>query len=30
MAAEIRRAGFTSVRATPLTLGIVALHEAQV
>jgi demethylmenaquinone methyltransferase/2-methoxy-6-polyprenyl-1,4-benzoquinol methylase len=30
MAAEIRRAGFSSVTATPLTLGIVALHEAQV
>ena len=30
MATEIRRAGFASVRATPLTLGIVALHEAQV
>jgi demethylmenaquinone methyltransferase/2-methoxy-6-polyprenyl-1,4-benzoquinol methylase len=27
MSAEIRRAGFTSVRATPLTFGIVALHE---
>jgi demethylmenaquinone methyltransferase/2-methoxy-6-polyprenyl-1,4-benzoquinol methylase len=26
---EIRRAGFASVRATPLTFGIVALHEAQ-
>ncbi len=30
IAAEIRRAGFKSVRATPLTLGIVALHEATV
>ncbi len=30
MSAEIRRAGFGSVGATPLTLGIVALHEAQV
>lgn len=29
MSAEIRRAGFTSVRATPMTFGIVALHEAQ-
>lgn len=28
IAAEIRRAGFNSVRATPLTCGIVALHEA--
>jgi demethylmenaquinone methyltransferase/2-methoxy-6-polyprenyl-1,4-benzoquinol methylase len=28
MIAEIRRAGFSSVRATPLTFGIVALHEA--
>jgi len=28
MSGEIRRAGFTSVKATPLTLGIVALHEA--
>jgi demethylmenaquinone methyltransferase/2-methoxy-6-polyprenyl-1,4-benzoquinol methylase len=28
MAEEIRRAGFTSVRATPFTFGIVALHEA--
>ena len=26
--AEITRAGFTSVQATPLTFGIVALHEA--
>jgi len=26
--AEIRRAGFNTVRATPLTFGIVALHEA--
>jgi demethylmenaquinone methyltransferase / 2-methoxy-6-polyprenyl-1,4-benzoquinol methylase len=30
MSAEILRAGFTSVRAIPLTLGIVALHEAQI
>lgn len=29
MSAEIRRAGFASVKATPLTFGIVALHEAQ-
>ena len=29
MADEIRRAGFKSVSATPLTFGIVALHEAQ-
>lgn len=29
MSAEILRAGFRSVRATPLTFGIVALHEAQ-
>jgi demethylmenaquinone methyltransferase/2-methoxy-6-polyprenyl-1,4-benzoquinol methylase len=28
MTAEIVRAGFRSVRATPLTCGIVALHEA--
>ncbi|MFZ5494951.1 MAG: bifunctional demethylmenaquinone methyltransferase/2-methoxy-6-polyprenyl-1,4-benzoquinol methylase UbiE [Verrucomicrobiota bacterium] len=28
MSAEIRQAGFASVRATPLTFGIVALHEA--
>ncbi len=28
MSAEILRAGFKSVRATPLTFGIVALHEA--
>ena len=28
MCAEILRAGFQSVHATPLTLGIVALHEA--
>ncbi len=28
MAAEIRGAGFSSVSATPLTFGIVALHEA--
>lgn len=28
MSAEIRRAGFGSVRATPMTFGIVALHEA--
>ena len=30
MSAEIRRAGFATVHATPLTFGIVALHEAQV
>lgn len=30
MSEEIRRAGFKSVKATPLTFGIVALHEAQV
>lgn len=30
MSAEIRRAGFRSVGATPLTFGIVALHEARV
>ena len=29
MSAEIFRTGFRSVEATPLTLGIVALHEAQ-
>jgi demethylmenaquinone methyltransferase/2-methoxy-6-polyprenyl-1,4-benzoquinol methylase len=29
MSAEIRRAGFNSVNASPLTFGIVALHEAQ-
>jgi len=29
MSAEIRRAGFASVSATPLTFGIVALHEAK-
>ena len=28
MSAEIQRAGFSSVRATPMTFGIVALHEA--
>jgi demethylmenaquinone methyltransferase / 2-methoxy-6-polyprenyl-1,4-benzoquinol methylase len=28
IAAEIRRAGFRTVEATPLTFGIVALHEA--
>ncbi len=28
MSAEIRRAGFRSVSATPMTFGIVALHEA--
>jgi demethylmenaquinone methyltransferase / 2-methoxy-6-polyprenyl-1,4-benzoquinol methylase len=28
IAAEIRRAGFSAVKATPLTFGIVALHEA--
>jgi len=30
MSAEIRRAGFSAVRATPMTFGIVALHEARV
>ncbi|MBI2515903.1 MAG: bifunctional demethylmenaquinone methyltransferase/2-methoxy-6-polyprenyl-1,4-benzoquinol methylase UbiE [Opitutae bacterium] len=30
MSGEILRAGFKSVRATPLTCGIVALHEARV
>ncbi len=30
MAEEIRRAGFSSVEASSLTLGIVALHEARV
>lgn len=30
MSAEILAAGFRTVSATPLTLGIVALHEAQV
>jgi demethylmenaquinone methyltransferase/2-methoxy-6-polyprenyl-1,4-benzoquinol methylase len=30
MTAEICHAGFSSVRATPLTFGIVALHEARV
>ncbi len=29
LSAEILRAGFKSVRATPLTFGIVALHEAR-
>jgi len=29
MAEEIRRVGFSSVSATPLTFGIVALHEAK-
>jgi demethylmenaquinone methyltransferase/2-methoxy-6-polyprenyl-1,4-benzoquinol methylase len=29
LAAEITAAGFSSVRATPLTCGIVALHEAR-
>lgn len=29
MSAEILRAGFKRVRATPLTFGIVALHEAE-
>ncbi len=29
MSDEIRRAGFASVAATPLTFGIVALHEAR-
>ena len=28
MSAEIHRAGFATVKATPLTFGIVALHEA--
>lgn len=30
MCDEIRRAGFSSVKATPMTFGIVALHEALV
>ena len=30
ISAEIRRAGFSSVHATPMTFGIVALHEARV
>jgi demethylmenaquinone methyltransferase/2-methoxy-6-polyprenyl-1,4-benzoquinol methylase len=30
MSAEILRAGFTEVRARPMTFGIVALHEARV
>jgi ubiquinone/menaquinone biosynthesis C-methylase UbiE len=30
MSGEISRAGFRSVEATPLTFGIVALHEARV
>ena len=29
MSAEILRAGFSAVSATPLTFGIVALHEAR-
>jgi demethylmenaquinone methyltransferase/2-methoxy-6-polyprenyl-1,4-benzoquinol methylase len=29
MSEEIRRAGFTEIRATPFTFGIVALHEAR-
>ena len=29
MAEEIRQAGFSSIRATSMTFGIVALHEAQ-
>ncbi len=29
MSAEIKRAGFSAVRATPMTFGIVALHEAR-
>ncbi len=29
MCAEISRAGFRAVRATPMTFGIVALHEAE-
>jgi demethylmenaquinone methyltransferase/2-methoxy-6-polyprenyl-1,4-benzoquinol methylase len=28
MSAEIQRAGFATVRARPLTFGVVALHEA--
>ncbi len=30
LADELRRAGFTAVRATPMTFGIVALHDATV
>jgi demethylmenaquinone methyltransferase/2-methoxy-6-polyprenyl-1,4-benzoquinol methylase len=30
MSEEIRQAGFNSVRALPLSCGIVALHEARV
>ncbi len=30
MSGEIKRAGFSSVTATPMTFGIVALHEAKV
>ena len=30
MSEEIRQAGFNSVRALPLSFGIVALHEARV
>lgn len=30
MSGEIRRAGFRTVSVTPLTFGIVALHDAQV
>jgi demethylmenaquinone methyltransferase/2-methoxy-6-polyprenyl-1,4-benzoquinol methylase len=30
MSEEIRQAGFNSVRAQPLSCGIVALHEARV
>jgi demethylmenaquinone methyltransferase/2-methoxy-6-polyprenyl-1,4-benzoquinol methylase len=29
MSGEIQRAGFSAVRARPMTFGIVALHEAQ-
>jgi demethylmenaquinone methyltransferase/2-methoxy-6-polyprenyl-1,4-benzoquinol methylase len=29
LSAELRKAGFEAVRATPLTFGIVALHEAR-
>jgi demethylmenaquinone methyltransferase / 2-methoxy-6-polyprenyl-1,4-benzoquinol methylase len=29
LAEEIRAAGFTRVRAQPMTFGVVALHEAQ-
>lgn len=30
MSSEIKSAGFSSVKATPFTFGIVALHEAQI